>query len=123
MIISSGTNLAGIMSSGTLPELIQLKEARKKHFNFKTDDEYRQALAKEVFTQAQDFQGNLEDKKLLFLRTNSDTVIRPQYQDELISLFNPENTRVIKNRFGHKKGIVFTFVRRAKRIANFLSSQ
>jgi hypothetical protein len=121
VIIASGTNLAGILSDSTLPELLTLKIARKKHFNFTSDAEYFEALKREVNSEAIDYQHNLAYKKLLFFKTNSDSVIRTKYQDELISLFQKDNTRVVRTKYGHKKGIIFTYLKRSNFVANFLT--
>ncbi len=120
-IIASGTNLSQLMATTTLPELSQLRKKRFEYFGFQSNDEYAQAIKTYLTVEAINFKDNYANKKLLFFKTNSDTVIRPKYQDELINLFDPNNTRVVRTRFGHKPGIIYTYGRRSSWIANFLS--
>lgn len=120
-IIASGTNLSQIMATSTLPELIELKKKRFEYHGIGDNQEYADSIKKELTVEAETYKNNFKGKELLFIRTNSDSVIAPQYQDELIELFDKKNTQIIITKYGHKKGIIMAFVRRAKRIANFLA--
>jgi len=123
VVIASGTNLAGILATSSLPELRSLKKKRFEHFGFTSDQEYIVALNNHLLTKALNYQANLWDKKLLIFKTNRDGVIKPKFQRELIDLFDRKNSYIYSTRFGHKKGIVWTYVRRKNRITSFLSSK
>lgn len=121
-IIASGTNLPQILATSSLSPLKSLKQKRYEIFKFSSEDDYAQEVKKHLSVEASDFKYSLINKKLLFFRTRSDTVIRPEFQDELINLFSKENVTVYHTRFGHTSGIVYTSVRRANLIASFLSN-
>lgn len=121
-IVASGTNLSQILATSTLEGLKAIKKKRFELYNFKSEEEYAQEIKKHLTYEAFDFKNELKHKKLLFLRTNSDTVILPKFQDELINLFAKENVNIYRTRFGHTSGIVYTSVRRANLIANFLTN-
>ena len=121
VIIASGTNLPMIMATSTLPGLVDLKTKRFDYFGFKSDSEYADAIKKELPIEAINFKSNFAGKELLFIKTNSDSVIAPQYQQELMDLFDKGSSSIFSTKYGHKKGIIMAFVRRAKRISNFLS--
>ena len=122
VIVASGTNLAEILATSSLGPLEMLKQKRFEMYQFKSNDEYAQAIKKHLTLEASSFKSSLKNKKLLFFRTKSDTVIRPQFQDELINLFDKNNVTLYQTRFGHTAGIVYTSVRRANVIANFLAN-
>lgn len=121
VIIASGTNLPMIMGTSTLPGLVELKNKRFDYFGFNTEEEYVDAITKQLPIEAKHFKDNYAGKELLFIKTNSDSVIAPQYQQELIDLFDKGSSFIFSTKYGHKKGIIMAFVRRAKRISNFLS--
>lgn len=121
VIIASGTNLSQIMATSTLPELVELKKKRFAYHGFINNQEYAQAIKDRLFTEASSFKENFKNKKLLFIRTNADKVITTSFQDELINLFDEINSQVLFTKYGHKNGIIMAFVRRAKRISNFLA--
>lgn len=119
-IIASGTNLSEILATSTLDGLQEIKKKRFAHYHFKSNQEYALEIKKHLTVEAFDFQNELKNKKLLFFKTNSDTVIKPKFQDELIDLFAKENVTVYRTRFGHTSGIVYTSVRKANLLVNFL---
>jgi hypothetical protein len=122
VIIASGTNLPEIMAKSTLPDLIKLKEERFNYHGFLNEDEYSNAIKDKLSIEAINYKDNFKGKKLLFIRTNSDSVIKPVYQDQLIKLFDKEESSVIYTKYGHRRGIIMAFLRRAKRISNFLAN-
>lgn len=121
VIIASGTNLSQIMATSSLPELVDLKNKRFAYHGFENDQEYAQAIKDKLYVEASSFKENFKNKKLLFIRTNADSVISTTFQDELINLFDNDNSQVLFTKYGHKNGIIMAFVRRAKRISNFLA--
>ena len=121
-IIASGTNLAEILATSNLDPLVQLKKKRFEMYQFNSDQEYALAIKQHLSREALDFKESLSSKKLLFFKTNSDKVIRPKFQNELIDLFPKENVTVYQTRFGHASGIVYTSVRRSGLIVNFLAN-
>lgn len=121
-IIASGTNLSHILATSTLPDLVNLKKLRFTHFHFNNDSDYAQAIKNNLPIEAENFKSRLSNKKLLFMKTNGDSVIKPQYQNELVQLFLKENRLVYTSRLGHTKGIIMFYVRRSNLIANFLAN-
>lgn len=120
-IVASGTNLANVLATSNLDGLRLLKQKRMTLYKIESEAEYAQEIKKHLTIEAYDFKESLKEKKLLFFRTNSDDVILPKYQDELIDLFSKDNVSIYRTRFGHKSGIIYTSVRRANVIANFLA--
>lgn len=120
-IITSGTNLAGILAYGMLPETIEQRKTRMDYFGF-TQDEYYEALDEVITLRAENYSENLRDKKLLHLRTRNDEVIDIDYQNQLIDLFTRSNVYIYDLRFRHRNSIIWAYARRSNRIANFLSN-
>lgn len=119
-IITSGTNLAGILAYGMLPETIEQRNNRLEHFGY-TQDEYYNALTSAITIKAENFQEQLKTKKLLHFRTRNDEVINIDYQNQLINLFTRSNVYIYDVRFKHRNSIIWTYARRSRRISNFLS--
>ena len=120
-IIASGTNLSQIMATSTLADLVELKKKRYEYHRFNNDNDYAQEIKKYLMFEANTFKDNLKNKELLFIRTNSDRVIAPTFQDQLISLFTPSLTSVYYTKYNHKRGIIMAYLRRSNTIANFLA--
>ena len=121
VIIASGTNLSEIMANSSLPDLVKLKKERFAFHGFTTNAEYAQGIKENLSIEASNFKEGFKAKKLLFIRTNSDSVIDSLYQDQLINLFDSKESLVLFTKYGYKKGIIMAFIRRSKRISNFLA--
>lgn len=121
-IITSGMDLAGILAYGLLPETIEQREKRIDALGFKDQDEYYAALTKAIDYNYESFKRFYRNKELIHIRSFNDIVIPVQYQDQLISYFDPELVSTNSIRFNHRNTIIWSYARRSNWIASFLSS-
>lgn len=120
-IITSGMDLAGILAYGKLPETIKQREKRFEALGFKNQDKYYQALTLAIDYDYASYKRYYRNKELIHIRSFNDIVIPVEYQDQLISYFDPELVQTNSIRFNHRNTIIWSYARRSNWIANFLN--
>lgn len=86
VLIVGGVGIADIIAHSDETTLTQLRNARKEHFHFADDAEYREALAKAVLIDPADFVGLYGDKKVRLMLAEDDTTVPTLNQKAMLSL-------------------------------------
>lgn len=119
-IITGGAPIVEVIVTSKQEAMVNLKEARKKRFGFKSDEENIQAVS-QVFTMEPMKQGDLYKSKDIGMSIASkDTVVNSANQIKLKKFFQP--TAVITLSNDHFWGIINTWLFHDKEIISFFEN-
>ena len=118
-IITGGATIPEVIINSDQPAMIELKKARYTKYNFKNDDEYREALDR-AFQFEPTTMTKHKTKALGMSIANEDTTVPVKNQKKLEAFWNPKVTLHYPN--NHFWGIVRTWWSGEEDIFNFFEA-